>query len=144
MIDFAANTAEGKSVMHRNHHDPRTKRFEDLSHVPQHDAASFFFDLKLLLPPGITGHEMQRAKQKIEHRLQRIVRKKDRIVWTADGFFLSMATSHPARAAAAAERIHKDICEHLGRDTVAVREESHKPQLRTRKFATLEPHHLGR
>jgi hypothetical protein len=120
------------------------KRFEDLSHVPPDDAASFFFDLKLLLPPGTTGHDLQRARQKIEHRLARTLRKKDRVSWTADGFFLSMATSHPARAASAAERIHNDICEFLGRDTVAARAEPHKPQPRTKKVSALDHHHVGR
>jgi hypothetical protein len=130
--------------MGKRHHDYRVKRFDDLAHVPPNDAASFFFDLKLILPAGTTGHDVQRARQKIEHRLQRTLRKKDRVVWTADGFFLSMGTVHPARAAAAAERVHKDICKLLGRDTVAVRPDEPKQQPHTRKFAPLDHHLVGR
>jgi hypothetical protein len=74
------------------------------------DGASFFFDLKLMLPAGMTAPDIQRARQTVEHRLLRILRKKDRVVWSGDGFFLVIATSHPARAGAAAERIHEDIC----------------------------------
>ena len=85
------------------------QRFDDLTDHPPHDGASFFFDLKLMLPDGMTAHDMQRARQTVERRLQRTVRKKDRIVWTADGFFLLIATSHVARAGAAAERILEDI-----------------------------------
>ena len=97
----------------RNHRLDRHQRFEDASPAPQNDAASFFFDLRLMLPPGMTLHDVQVARQAVEHRLQRVLRKKDRIVWTADGFFVSIGTGHPARAAAAAERIHQDICELL-------------------------------
>jgi hypothetical protein len=98
----------GKGRFH--HHEPR-QRFEDLTHGPRpQDGASFFFDLKLLLPAGMTAPDVQRARQTVERRLLKTVRKKDRIVWTADGFFLVMATSHPARAGAAAERIHQDLC----------------------------------
>lgn len=90
------------------------QRFEDLAHGPlPMDGASFFFDLKLMLPAGMTAPDVQRARQTVERRLQKTVRKKDRIVWTADGFFLVMATSHPARAGAAAERVHQDICDLL-------------------------------
>jgi hypothetical protein len=95
----------------RIHHPKSRQRFEDLADgPPPHDGASFFFDLKLMLPDGMTAHDLQRARQTVEHRLQRTVRKKDRVVWTADGFFLLMATSHPARAGAAAERVHQDLC----------------------------------
>lgn len=98
----------GKGRIHR--HGPR-QRFEDLADGPRPlDGASFFFDLKLMLPPGMTAPDVQRARQTVEHRLQKTVRKKDRIVWTAGGFFLVMATSHPARAGAAAERVHEDVC----------------------------------
>ena len=95
----------------RIHHQGSQQRFEDLAHGPlPMDGASFFFDLKLMLPAGMTAPDVQRARQTVERRLQKTVRKKDRIVWTADGFFLVMATSHPARAGAAAERVHQDIC----------------------------------
>lgn len=97
----------------RFHRMDRQQRFEDMEPAQQNDAASFFFDLRLMLPSGMTAHDVQMARQAVEHRLQRVLRKKDRIVWTADGFFLSIGTGHPARAAAAAERIHEDIRELL-------------------------------
>jgi hypothetical protein len=103
----------------RHHRTDRQQRFEDMSYTPQQDAASFFFDLRLMLPPGMTAHDVQMARQAVEHRLQKVLRKKDRILWTADGFFVSIGTGHPARAAAAAERIHQDICELLAGKTLA-------------------------
>lgn len=87
----------------------RRRRFEDFADEAPDDAASFFFDLKLMLPQGMTAADVHRARQTVERRLQRTVRKKDRIVWTADGFFVLIATTDPARAGAAAERIHEDI-----------------------------------
>lgn len=57
--------------------------------------------------------------QAVERRLQCTVRKKDRIMWTADGFFLLVATTDPARAGAAAERVHADVCEHLAQAKMA-------------------------
>ena len=101
--------------MGKGHHyrPDRHQRFEDASPAPQDEAASFFFDLRLMLPSGMTAHDVQMARQAVEHRLQRVLRKKDRITWTADGVFVSIGTGHPARAAAAAERIHQDICELL-------------------------------
>lgn len=101
----------------RHHRLDRHQRFEDTAHTPQDEAASFFFDLKLMLPPGMTAHDVQMARLAVEHRLQRVLRKKDRIVWTADGFFLSIGTGHPVRAAAAAERIHQDLCALLAGQT---------------------------
>lgn len=92
----------------------RRQRFEDFSNEAPDDAASFFFDLKLLLPEGMTAADIHRARQAVERRLQRTVRKKDRIVWTAEGFFVLIATTDPARAGAAAERIHEDIRAVLG------------------------------
>lgn len=86
------------------------KRFEDMIEAAPYDVTSFFFDLKLLLPPGMTASDVHRARQSVERRLQRTTRKKDRIVWTPDGFFLMLATTDPARAGAAAERVHQDIC----------------------------------
>ncbi len=100
----------GKGLHHRT---DRHQRFEDASPAPHNEAASFFFDLRLMLPSGMTAHDVQMARQAVEHRLERVLRKKDRITWTADGVFVSIATGHPARAAAAAERIHQDICELL-------------------------------
>jgi hypothetical protein len=94
------------------------RRFEDLADDRDEDAISFFFDLKLMLPDGLTASEIQRARVKVEHRLHRTVRKKDRIVWTADGFFLLLATTDPARAGAAAERIHQDVCAALDGHTM--------------------------
>lgn len=102
----------------RNHRHDRHQRFEDASPAPQNDAASFYFDLRLMLPAGMTAHDVQMARQAVEHRLQKVLRKKDRIMWTADGVFVSIGTGHPARAAAAAERIHQDICELLAGDIV--------------------------
>ena len=104
----------------RFHHPQARQRFEDVAlNNPPQDGASFYFDLKLMLPPGMTGRDIQRARQAVEHRLLRILRKKDRVVWSGDGFFLVIATSHPARAGAAAERIHQDICAMLaGRNTM--------------------------
>ena len=101
----------------RSHRD----RYDDLVHMPHSDAASFFFDLKLLLPPGMTAHDVQIARQKIEHRLQRTLRKKDRVVWTAQGFFVMMETSHPARAGAAAERLQQDLCAFIDGDMLGKR-----------------------
>ena len=95
------------------HHNARHQRFEDHASTPQDEASSFFFDLKLMLPPGMTAHDVEQARQTIERRLHRTLRKKDRLVWTAEGFFISIGTEHPARAAAAAERIHRDLCEVL-------------------------------
>lgn len=92
----------------------RRRRFEDFSDEISDDAASFFFDLKLMLPEGMTAADVHRARQAVERRLLRTMRKKDRIVWTADGFFVLIATTDPARAGAAAERIHEDICAVLG------------------------------
>lgn len=94
----------------RHHRSNRHQRIEDLAVTPQDEASSFFFDLKLMLPPGMTAHDVHLARQAIEHRLHQLLRKKDRIVWTAGGFFVSIGTEHPARAAAAAERIHQDLC----------------------------------
>jgi hypothetical protein len=86
------------------------KRFEDMVEAHPYDVSSFFFDLKLLLPPGMTAADTHRARLAVERRLQRTIRKKDRIVWTADGFFLMLATTDPARAGAVAERVHQDVC----------------------------------
>jgi hypothetical protein len=102
----------------RNYRIDRHERFEDMTPAPQNDAASFFFDLRLMRPAGMTAHDVQMARQAVEHRLERVLRKKDRITWTADGVFVSIGTGHPARAAAAAERIHRDICEMLNGDIV--------------------------
>jgi hypothetical protein len=90
------------------------RRFEDAIEPRQHDVTSFFFDLKLLLPEGMTAGDVHRARQAVERRLLRTVRKKDRITWTADGFFLLVATTDSARAGAAAERVHQDVCAVLG------------------------------
>lgn len=90
--------------------DSLRKRFEDIVEPGPYDVSSFFFDLKLLLPPGMIASDLQRARLSIERRLMRTIRKKDRIVWTPDGFFLMLATTDPARAGAAAERVHQDIC----------------------------------
>lgn len=86
------------------------KRFEDMVEAAPYDVSSFFFDLKLLLPPGMVASDVHRARLSVERRLMRTIRKKDRIVWTSDGFFLMLATTDPARAGAAAERVHHDIC----------------------------------
>jgi hypothetical protein len=86
------------------------KRFEDMVEAAPYDVSSFFFDLKLLLPPGMIASDVHRARLSVERRLMRTIRKKDRIVWTPDGFFLMLATTDPARAGAAAERVHQDIC----------------------------------
>lgn len=95
------------------------RRFEDVAEDKRDDAVSFFFDLKLMLPAGLPAQDLHRARLKVERRLHRVVRKRDRIVWTADGFFLLLATTDPARAGAAAERIHQDICAVLtGGDTM--------------------------
>lgn len=101
----------------RVNQSPYRQRFEDFSGEPPMDASSFFFDLKLMLPDGMTQSDVHRARQTIERRLQRTVRKKDRIVWTADGFFLLIATTDPARAGAAAERVHEDVCSLLAGHT---------------------------
>jgi hypothetical protein len=90
------------------------RRFEDAVEPRPHDVTSFFFDLKLLLPQGMTAGDVNRARQAVERRLLRTVRKKDRVTWTADGFFLLIATTDPARAGAAAERIQQDVCTVLG------------------------------
>lgn len=111
----------------RHHRFDRNDRFEDMTPAPQNDAASFFFDLRLMLPEGMTAHDVQMARQAVEHRLQRVLRKKDRIMWTSDGVFVSIGTGHPARAAAAAERIHQDICELLAGN--APREDRQAPEL---------------
>lgn len=86
------------------------KRFEDMVEAAPYDVTSFFFDLKLLLPPGMVASDVHRARLSVERRLMRTIRKKDRIVWSPDGFFLTLATTDPARAGAAAERVHQDIC----------------------------------
>jgi hypothetical protein len=86
------------------------KRFEDMIEAAPFDVTSFFFDLKLLLPPGMVASDVHRARLSVERRLMRTIRKKDRIVWSPDGFFLMLATTDPARAGAAAERVHQDIC----------------------------------
>ncbi len=90
------------------------RRFEDLAEDKRDDAVSFFFDLKLMLPAGLPAPDIHRARLNVERRLYRVVRKRDRIVWSADGFFLLLATTDPARAGTAAERIHQDICTVLG------------------------------
>lgn len=129
MIAFVANTDQKACVMGKglHHRTDRHQRFEDASPAPQDEAASFFFDLRLMLPSGMTAHDVQLARQAVEHRLERVLRKKDRITWTADGVFVSIGTGHPARAAAAAERIHQDICELLAGK--AKREEHRAPEL---------------
>lgn len=86
------------------------KRFEDMVEAAPYEATSFFFDLKLLLPPGMVASDVHRARLSVERRLMRTIRKKDRIVWSPDGFFLMLATTDAARAGAAAERVHQDIC----------------------------------
>lgn len=96
------------------HHGDWARRFEDLRPGFGDDVISFFFDLKLILPSGLPAGDVQRACQTVERRLQKIVRKKDRVVWTADGFFLLVATTDKARAGAAAERIEQDIALTLG------------------------------
>lgn len=111
----------------RNYRSDRQQRFEDASPMPQDEAASFFFDLRLMLPAGMTSHDVQMARQAVEHRLQKVLRKKDRITWTSDGVFVSIGTGHPARAAAAAERIHQDICDLLAGN--APREDGRAPEL---------------
>lgn len=119
----------------RNHNAERHRRFEDIAVDRPLDATSFFFDLKLILPDGMTQSDVHRARQAVERRLQRTVRKKDRIVWAADGFFLLVATTDPARAGAAAERVHADVCEHLAqakmaplpRSRPATGEQAHRP-----------------
>ena len=68
------------------------RRFEDVVEPRPHDVTSFFFDLKLMLPEGMPAGDVHRARQAVERRLLRTVRKKDRITWTADGFFLAVAT----------------------------------------------------
>jgi hypothetical protein len=68
-----------------------------------------FFDLEPLLPAGLEAREVNRARQAIEHRVQRMVRKKDRIVWTARGFYLLIASIDADQALAAAERLRQDI-----------------------------------
>jgi hypothetical protein len=90
------------------------RRFEDIAEDQREDAVSFFFDLKLMLPAGLPALDIHRARLNVERRLHRVMRKKDRMVWAADGFFLLLATTDPARAGAAAERIHQDICTALG------------------------------
>ncbi len=90
------------------------RRFEDLVAEFPEDVTSFFFDLKLMLPAGMTGSDYHRAREAVERRLLRIVRKKDRVVWTADGFFLLVATTDVARAGAAAERVERDVSTSLG------------------------------
>lgn len=90
------------------------RRFEDLVAGFPEDVTSFFFDLKLMLPAGMTGSDYHRAREAVERRLLRIVRKKDRVVWTADGFFLLVATTDVARAGAAAERVERDVSTSLG------------------------------
>ena len=129
----------------RHHRFNRSQRFEDHAFTPQDEASSFFFDLRLMLPPGMTAHDVQMARQTIEHRLQRTLRKKDRIVWTADGFFISIGTEHPARAAAAAERIHQDLCALLNGDTVTGggkrEEETRTPRGHPRSSRHLHPGH---
>jgi hypothetical protein len=114
-MSLKGRAAMGKG---RHHRMNRHQRFEDHALTPQDEASSFYFDLKLMLPPGMTAHDVQMARQSIEHRLHQLLRKKDRIVWTAGGFFVSIGTEHPARAAAAAERIHQDLCAMLRGDTV--------------------------
>jgi len=86
------------------------RRFEDIAEDQREDAVSFFFDLRLMLPAGLPAADIDRARLNVEQRLHRVMRKKDRMVWAADGFFLLLATTDPARAGAAAERIHQDIC----------------------------------
>ena len=98
----------------RVHHGDWARRFEDLRPGFGDDVISFFFDLKLILPPGLTSSDVQRARQTVERRLQRIVRKRDRVVWTADGFFLMVSTTDKARAGAAAERVEQDVALTLG------------------------------
>lgn len=112
MIDFVEKATLEDFVMGKGRSacTHRRQRFEDFTGLPPTDASSFFFDLKLMLPDGMTQSDVHRARQTVERRLQRTVRKKDRIVWTADGFFLLLATTDPARAGAAAERVHQDVC----------------------------------
>jgi hypothetical protein len=86
------------------------RRFEDAVEPCPHDVTSFFFDLRLILPAGLPAGDVHRARQAVERRLHRTVRKCDRIVWSADGFFLLVATTDEARAGAAAERVHHDLC----------------------------------
>lgn len=112
MIDFVEKATLEDFVMGKGRSNSvhRRQRFEDFTGLAPTDASSFFFDLKLMLPDGMTQSDVHRARQTVERRLQRTVRKKDRIVWTADGFFLLLATTDPARAGAAAERVHQDVC----------------------------------
>lgn len=90
------------------------RRFEDAVEPRPHDVTSFYFDLKLMLPAGMTASDIHQARVAVDRRLLRTVRKKDRVIWTTDGFFLAVATTDPARAGAAAERVHQDVCAALG------------------------------
>jgi len=120
------------------------RRFEDLAEDANDDAISFFFDLKLMLPAGLTATDFHRARLNVERRLHRTVRRKDRIAWTDEGFFLLLSTTDPARAGAAAERINADICAALGKDATSsiatIHEEDPRPSaaIKQTKRAKLE------
>ena len=74
----------------------------------------WFFDLELLLPHQPMAEGSSRAKLMVENRLQRIVRRRDRIIWTVSGFYLLIASDQTDRALIVAERVRDYIVEHCG------------------------------
>ena len=73
---------------------------------------TFFFNLEPLLPHPPVANGFSRTRLMVESRLQRIVRRRDRIVWTARGFYLVIASDHFDRALVVAERVRDHILEH--------------------------------
>lgn len=73
-----------------------------------------FFDLELLLPHQPMAEGSSRTKLMVENRLQRIVRRRDRIIWTVSGFYLVIASEQSDRALVVAERVRDYILEHCG------------------------------
>jgi hypothetical protein len=118
--------AMGKGGFRHQRVDTAWSRRERRRHAGERisQRAIFFFDLERLLPQKLAPHERQRARQTAEHRLQRMVRKKDRIVWTASGFYLLIGSVDPDQAFAAAERVRHDIVAALRDGRMALGDES--------------------
>lgn len=69
----------------------------------------FFFDLELLLPHQPIANGFERAKRLVGNHLRRIVRRKDRILWTVSGFYLVIDCPQYDQALIVAERVKEQI-----------------------------------
>ena len=79
----------------------------DAAWMSQHTV--FFFDLELLLPHQPIASGFERAKVLVGSHLRRIVRRKDRVLWTVSGFYLVIDCPKYDQALIVAERVKEQI-----------------------------------